>query len=50
MYIISKINYRTYKKFDKILYVFSIILLLVVLIPGVGKESGRCYKMDRFTF
>lgn len=40
MLIISKIDYKFYAKFYKIAYWFSIIILLAVLIPGVGKSSG----------
>ena len=40
MYIISKIDYRIYKKFDKIAYGISILLLLAVLIPGIRWEGG----------
>lgn len=39
-YILSKIDYRIYKKFDKLAYVVSIILLLAVLIPGLRWEGG----------
>ena len=46
MYIISKIDYRIYKKFDKIGYAVSFLLLLAVLIPGFGMSSRRCNKMD----
>ena len=40
MFIISKIDYRIYKKFDKIAYFISIVILLAVLIPGIGWSSG----------
>ena len=40
MFVISKIDYRGYKIFDKIAYGVTIVLLLAVLIPGVGMESG----------
>lgn len=40
MHIISKIDYKIYKKFDKIAYGLSIILLLAVLVPGLGKVGG----------
>lgn len=40
MFILSKIDYKTYKMFDKIAYAVTIILLLAVLIPGVGLSSG----------
>lgn len=40
MTIISRIDYRVYKKFDKLAYGISILLLLAVLIPGLGKSAG----------
>lgn len=40
MFILSKIDYKTYKMFDKIGYAVTIVLLLAVLIPGVGLSSG----------
>lgn len=40
MYFISKIDYRIYKKFDKIAYILSAISLLAVLIPGLRWEGG----------
>ena len=40
MLFISKIDYRFWKKFYKIAYWVSIILLLIVLIPGIGSSAG----------
>ncbi len=40
MFFLSKIDYRRYKKFDKIAYFGSFLLLFTVLIPGIGQESG----------
>lgn len=40
MYIISKYDYRKYKKYDKLAYGVTILLLLAVLIPGLGYSSG----------
>lgn len=40
MSILSKVDYRIYKKFDKIAYGVSIILLLAVLVPGLRWEGG----------
>lgn len=37
MIVISKIDYRRYAKFYKIAYVGSIIALLLVLVPGLGR-------------
>lgn len=36
MFIISKIDYRIYKKFYKIAYAGSVVALLLVLVPGIG--------------
>lgn len=40
MYILSKIDYKIFKKFDKLAYGISVILLLAVLIPGIRWEGG----------
>lgn len=39
MAIISKIDYKNYKHLDKVAYVASLLILLAVLIPGLGKET-----------
>ena len=46
MFIISKIDYRIYKKFDKLIYIVVIILLLSVAL--IGASEGRSKKMDKF--
>lgn len=38
MLIISKIDYRVYKKFSYLFFIISLILLAAVLIPNVGVE------------
>ena len=38
MFIISRIDYRIYKKFYKLAYIISIVALLSVVFPGIGKE------------
>lgn len=38
MLFISKIDYRFYKKYYWVVYVFSCAILLLVLVPGLGKE------------
>lgn len=40
MFIISKINYRIYLRFYKLIYVVSVLILLLVLVPGIGKSAG----------
>lgn len=46
MFIISKIDYRIFKKFDKLIYIAVVILLASVAL--VGSSDGRCKKMDKF--
>lgn len=46
MTVISKIDYRIYKKFDKLIYCAVIALLLAVTV--VGTSGGRSKKMDKF--
>lgn len=43
MAIISRIDYRTYKRFDKSAYILSIILLALVLIPNIRNNIWRSY-------
>lgn len=45
MLIISKIDYRIFKKFYKIIYIVVIILLASVAV--IGKEVGRSKTLDR---
>ena len=40
MFIISKIDYRIFKRFDKIIYVCVVVLLASVAV--IGSSSGRC--------
>ncbi len=47
MYIISKIDYKKYKKFGKIAYICTIIALLLVLVPGLGKSSKGAARWIR---
>ena len=46
MLIISKIDYKIYARFYKIAYVGSIVILLLVLVPGLRKNSKWSKKMD----
>ena len=53
MFIISKIDYRTYQKFYKIAYWISITALLLVLIPSIGsgaKGATRWVDLGLFRF
>ena len=38
MLVISKIDYRIYKKWSYLFYFVALILLIAVLIPGIGQE------------
>ena len=38
MLIISKIDYKQYMKFYKIIYIFSVVILLLVLVPKLGRS------------
>ena len=40
MFFFSKVNYGIYKKLYKIVYVFSVAILLLVLIPSIGIEGN----------
>lgn len=36
MFVISKVNYRLYYKYAKVILLFCFLLLILVLIPGIG--------------
>lgn len=38
MYVVSKVNYKIYYKYHKHIMIISILLLIAVLIPGIGKS------------
>lgn len=40
MLVISKIDYRIYKKWSYLFYFVALILLIAVLIPGIGQERN----------
>ena len=44
MLIISKIDYRRYEKYYKIAYVFSVVILLLVLVPGLGRRINGALR------
>ena len=47
MLILSKIDYKIYSRFYKIAYVGSILILLLVLVPGLRKNCKWGKKMDK---
>lgn len=48
MLIISKIDYKMYKKFYKLIYIGVLVLLASVAV--VGTSDGRSKEMDKFRF
>ena len=40
MLFISKIDYRFYKKYYWLIYIASVAILLLVLVPGLGKSAN----------
>lgn len=38
MFLVSKIDYNFYKKHSYMIYIFSAILMLLVFVPGIGKD------------
>ncbi len=47
MYVVSKIDYRFYKKYYKIIYVVSVLVLLLVAVPGLGVEAKGAKRWIR---
>ena len=50
MWFISKIDYRIYKKFYWLIYWFSIGVLLLVLVPGLGVEASGARRWINLGF
>lgn len=46
MFIMSKIDYRIFKNFDKFIYILVIILLSSVAL--IGSSEGRSETLDKF--
>lgn len=44
MLIISKIDYKRWAKYYKLMYIGSIVILLAVLIPGLGYSAGGALR------
>ena len=40
MLAVSKINYRVYSKFAYVIYMGTLLLMILVLVPGIGTESN----------
>ena len=53
MIIVSKIDYKEYKKYGYLFYIIGIALMLMVFIPGIGssaKGAQRWLNLGLFTF
>lgn len=50
MLIISKIDYKKYQKFYKISYFLSAIILLLVLVPGLGRTMNGARRWIKVPF
>lgn len=50
MFIISKIDYRIYKKFYKLAYILSIIMLSLVIMPVIGSGAKGATRWLDFRF
>lgn len=48
MLVISKIDYRIYKKWSYLFYFVALILLIAVLIPGIGQERNGATRWLEF--
>ena len=53
MIIVSKIDYKEYKKWTNLAFIISIVLMLMVFLPGLGttvKGARRWLNFGLFTF
>lgn len=49
-FLVMSVDYRQIKRFAKPLLLFSLLLLILVLIPGIGKEVSGARRWFRFKF
>ena len=49
-FLVMSIDYRKLRKYSKPLLVCSLVLLVLVLIPGLGREVGGARRWFRFKF
>ena len=50
MIVLTKIDYRIYKRYYKAIYVLSILVLFTVLIPGIGSSSNGARRWIQISF
>jgi len=49
-FFVMCIDYRKFRRFAKPLLIFSILLLILVLVPGIGREVSGARRWFRFKF
>src|SRR3990167_9054926 len=49
-FFVMSVDYRKFAKFAKPLVIISLFLLIVVLIPGIGREVSGARRWFRFKF
>jgi len=50
MCILSKIDYRKYQKFSKLAYIVACVVLLLVIVPGIGKSVNGARRWINLGF
>lgn len=50
MYITSKINYKFWRKYSLYIFIISLILTLLVFVPGIGFQHGGASRWVNFGF
>lgn len=50
MFLVMSIDYRQFRHFAKPLLIFSLFLLVLVLIPGIGREVSGARRWFRYKF
>lgn len=50
MWLASRLDYNFYKRLYKVIYVFSVLILFLVLIPGIGASGGGATRWVDFGF
>lgn len=53
MIVLSNVDYKIYKKFSYLIYIFAVLLLIAVIVPGLGQTRNgatRWLGIGMFTF
>jgi len=49
-FLVMNVDYRKFRRFAKPVLIFSLLLLVLVLIPGIGREISGARRWFRFKF